>query len=127
MAEALKEMKWLPDRAEELWIAWASNVLPVPVSPRIRTGTSDSAAREASFRQRCIESLPLQRSWTLREERGVGIMLKRLIPGQLAKLSERFGGVLNQSAAADHQAGLAFHTDAQGSFVAGRAEGGLVQ
>src|SRR5438105_4389194 len=36
--------EWPTARADELWIAWASKVLPVPVSPRSTTGTSDFAA-----------------------------------------------------------------------------------
>src|SRR5262245_16069447 len=44
-------------RDDELWIAWASKVLPVPVSPSSTTGTSDLAASAANWRQRAMASL----------------------------------------------------------------------
>src|SRR4029453_1710926 len=52
-------------RADELWIAWASKVLPVPVSPSSTTGTSDFAASVANWRQRAIASLLVVRSSSL--------------------------------------------------------------
>src|ERR1700749_3232916 len=57
MAEALKETKGPRDREEELWIAWVSKVLPVPVAPRMSTGMSLCAASAASLRQRCMAAL----------------------------------------------------------------------
>src|SRR5438046_8402837 len=58
-------MNGRPARADELWIAWASNVLPVPVSPRSTTGTSDLAASAASCRQRAMAGLHVVRSSSL--------------------------------------------------------------
>src|ERR1700730_17538196 len=55
-------------------MAWASSVLPVPVSPSRTTGTSDLAARAARRRQRAIASLVVVKSSTRRLEGGRGIL-----------------------------------------------------
>src|SRR6516164_9759197 len=99
-------------------MAWASKVLPVPVSPRMRIGTSDSAARAASFKQRCMASLPVQRSCTFRLERGLAmITVEFSMPRQLTKLPQRLECVFDERAAAYHEAGLAFHADPQRAFL----------
>jgi len=65
IAEALNAMNGLFARADELWMAWASKVLPVPVSPSSTTGTSDLAASAANWRQRAMASLLVVRSSSL--------------------------------------------------------------
>src|SRR5947207_12353302 len=64
MAEALKEMDGPAARPEELWMACASSVLPVPVSPSKTTGTSEFAARLARLTQRAMAALLVPRSST---------------------------------------------------------------
>ena len=68
MAEALKAMKGPSARADELWIACASRVFPVPVSPSNTMGTSDLAASLAKRIQRAIASLVVRKSSTLKAE-----------------------------------------------------------
>jgi len=53
-AAALKDTNAADERLEELWMARASSVLPVPDSPRISTGSSVCAAARARSRQRRI-------------------------------------------------------------------------
>ena len=55
-------MNGRPARADELWIACASKVFPVPVSPRSTIGTSDFAASAASCKHRAMASLLVVRS-----------------------------------------------------------------
>src|SRR5439155_19901986 len=78
ITEALKAMNGRPAHADELWIAWASNVLPVPVSPRSTTGTSDLAASAASCRQRAMAGLLVVRSSSLSLE-GASFMRARTV------------------------------------------------
>ena len=47
MAAALMLTKGRPARGEAPWMAWASNSLPVPVSPSSSTAASLAAARRA--------------------------------------------------------------------------------
>jgi hypothetical protein len=68
IAEALNAMNGRFARADELWIAWASKVLPVPVSPSSTTGTSDLAASVANWRQRAMASLLVVMSSSLNVE-----------------------------------------------------------
>ncbi len=58
-------MNGRPARVDELWIAWASKVLPVPVSPRSTTGTFDFAAIAANCKQRAMAALLVVRSSSL--------------------------------------------------------------
>ena len=55
-AAELKAMKEPETRLDVLWMARASIVLPVPVSPRMRIGRSVLAATRARSRQVCMTS-----------------------------------------------------------------------
>lgn len=115
MADALNEMNGPRDRAEELWIACARRVFPVPVSPRSTTGTSDLAARAASWRQRAIASLLVVRSSSFSWERGPSMKCERvLLPHAFAQLANGLEGVLDHRPSAYDDVRFTFHSYAQG-------------
>src|SRR5438477_12447795 len=92
-------------------MAWASKVLPVPVSPSKTTGTSDFAASAAKRRQRALASLVVARSSTLRLE-GAGCIFRgtrNLVANIFAQLPNWLERVLDQSAPADDVLGLSVH------------------
>src|SRR5260370_12816326 len=94
-------------------MAWASKVLPVPVSPSKTTGTSDFAASAAKRRQRAMASLVVARSSTLRLE-GAGCIFRgtrNLVANIFAQLPNWLERVLDQSAPADDDSGLSAHTN----------------
>src|SRR5436190_18483738 len=102
MADALNATKGWPARADELWIAYASKVLPVPVSPRSTIGTSDFAASAASCKQRAMASLLVVRSSILSLESGSCIAHR----GVIASCSHATGVLVRthiQSASAHRQ------------------------
>src|SRR5262245_62156453 len=99
-------------RVDELWMAWASKVFPVPVSPSSTTGTSDLAASAASWRQRAIASLLVVRSSSLNLD-GRACM-NGLLPDVFAQLADRLERILNQRPAADNDVRVALHSNAQG-------------
>src|SRR5438067_11348315 len=84
-------------------MAWASKVLPVPVSPSKTTGTSDFAASAAKRRQRAMASLVVARSSTLRLE-GAGCIFRgtrNLVANIFALLPNWVESVLDQIALVD--------------------------
>src|SRR5215831_588179 len=100
-------------------MAWASKVLPVPVSPSKTTGTSDFAASAAKRRQRAMASLVVARSSTLRLE-GAGRIFRRtrnLVANIFAQLPNWLERVLDQSAPANDDSGLSAHTNARLHFA----------
>src|SRR5690242_5497947 len=117
MAEALNEMNGRSPRADELWIACASKVLPVPVSPRRTTGTSDSAANTASCRQRAMEGLLVVKSSSLSLERLSFIGGENLLLQALAQLPNGLKGIFNEGSCAGNDVCTASHSDAQRQYL----------
>src|SRR3954452_23290940 len=97
-------------RADELWMACASKVLPVPVSPSNTTGTSDLAAREANWRQRAMASLLVLRFSSLNLDGRACIVL---LPYALTEPPNRFKCIFNERPATDDDMRIAFHSNAQ--------------
>src|SRR6266516_6355843 len=102
-------------------MACASNVLPVPVSPRRTTGTSDFAASAAKRRQRAMASLVVARSSTLRLEGASCISrgTRNLVANIFAQLPNGLERVLDQSAPTNDDAGLSAHANTRLHFALG--------
>src|ERR1700736_4237223 len=114
MADALKEIKGLSARADELWMACASKVFPVPVSPSKTTGISDLAANSARRRHLAIASLLVVRSSTFRFESGFCMWTGAdLLPHTLAQLVDRLQRVLNRRTISHNNVRIAAHPHAQ--------------
>src|SRR5712691_5670680 len=114
MADALNATNGPRKRAEELWIACASRVFPVPVSPRSTTGTSDFAAIAASRRQRAMASLPVVRSSTFSRERGSCTNWTWLLSHAFTQLPHGLERILDHRATANDDVRFTFHSDPQG-------------
>src|SRR5436190_16291554 len=111
MADALNATKGWPARADELWIAYASKVFPVPVSPRSTTGTSVFAASAASCRQRAMASLLVVRSSILNLESGFCIAGPRdLLPHAFTQLPNWFERIFDQCPSANDDVRFSFHS-----------------
>src|SRR5438876_11774838 len=119
MADALNATKGWPARADELWIAYASKVFPVPVSPRSTTGTSDLAARAASCKQRAMASLLVVRSSILSLESGSCIAARGLLPHALSQLPNGLKRIINERPSPDNDARFPLHPDAQRQSLPG--------
>src|SRR5205814_9882470 len=96
-------------RAEELWMACASKVFPVPVSPRRTAGTSVFAASAASCKQRAMASLLVVRSSTLNLESGPCIVVRELLSHALAQLSNWFERIFDQRPPTDDDVCVSSH------------------
>src|SRR5260370_21122670 len=96
-------------RAEELWIACASKVFPVPVSPRRTSGTSVFAASAASCKQRAMASLLVVRSSILNLESGSCIVVRELLPHALAQLSNWFECIFDHRPSTDDDVCVSSH------------------
>src|SRR5439155_14027839 len=113
IADALNAMNGPFVRAEELWMACASKVFPVPVSPRRTTGTSVFAASAASCKQRAMASLLVVRSSILNLESGSCIVIRELLPHVLPQLPDWFERIFDQRPSTDDDVRFASHSHAE--------------